>query len=284
MTFDVHDQATIRRVFDAVVGDLDPAPSLPALIERRSRTRLQPVAAGRSRRWLTPAVAIGAVALVTGAVLMTGSTTPGPAASDEPATSSPVTTVPEAPTTAPEAPVVVDPYQGQTFTGEGTTPDDILTALRLPAGRTALAWGVAGGEPWALVTYLVAADPVGGKPAMTCITILPLEGENYCADADNLDDGHLWALPYAVGEGGVIFVHAVSGAVEVRVAWEGSSTITTYPVHGESFGAPPSAVIPTATRSASGVLTAHGTDGEPIGDPLVFSYSESAFNETPLGG
>lgn len=279
MTFDMHDQATIRRVFDAVVSDLDPAPDLHDLIERGGRTRLQPVAAGGPRRWVAPALALGAVALVTGAMLMSGTKTAGPVASGETATTSPVTTIPDV-----TAPVIADPYLGQTFTGEGTAPDDILSALRPPAGRTVLAWGVAGGQPWALVTYLEAADPVGGKPAMTCITILPLEGENYCADADNPDYGDLWALPYAVGDGGVIFVHALIGAVEVRVAWEGSSSIETYPVHGESSGAPPSAVIPTASRNAAGVLTIHGADGAPIGDPLVFSYGESAFNETPLGG
>jgi hypothetical protein len=152
------------------------------------------------------------------------------------------------------------------------------------AGRSVLEWGGAAGEPWALVTFGVAEDPVGQKPAMACITILPLVGENYCASPPGDLNDQMYAIGYSIGgDGGVVFVHAIAGVAEVRV--ETTERTWTVAVHGESGGYPPSAVIPTPSHRFVGTLTALDAAGNQIGDPVTLAFtSDSFFPETPLGG
>jgi hypothetical protein len=195
-----------------------------------------------------------------------------PSSADSGSTTEVTTTGSAAPDTTPTGSAQV-----QTFTGEGDPPEDVRALLR-PGDLDLLAWGRAAGEPWALVTWELIEE---GKPTLTCTEVLPLRGEGYCAPPDGAGaDGLFTPGAYVLGGGGLVVIHTAFGVDQVSVVLPtGSHTIK---IHGEAGGYPPTGVLPTSGHQAEGILTALDANGNTVGEPRTFSFTESEFIETPL--
>ena len=169
----------------------------------------------------------------------------------------------------------VGDLEALTFTGEGDPPSDVRALLR-PGDHDIMTWGRAAGDPWALVTWELVAE---GKPTLTCTYVLPLKDEGYCAPPP---DGLLWPRAFSIGEGGLVVIYAAFGVDRVSVVSPSGSQIVT--IHGETGGYPPTGVLPTSGHMVEGTLTALDANGRPVGEPVPFSFMESNFPETPVGG
>ncbi|HAX81540.1 MAG TPA: hypothetical protein DCY40_03095 [Actinobacteria bacterium] len=151
-------------------------------------------------------------------------------------------------------------------------------ALLRPGDLELLAWGRAAGEPWALVTWELVEE---GQPALTCTEVLPLQGEGYCATPEGVGaDGLFPPRAFKLGDGGLILIHTALGVEQVSVV--SPTGFQVIKIYGEAGGYPPTGVLPTSGHASEGTLAALDANGNTVGGPMTFLFTESEFLETPL--
>jgi len=124
----------------------------------------------------------------------------------------------------------------------------------LNADDTFLGGGTVLGTPWAIVGRISQPE---GKPALACVGVRPIPGEDVCDSS-----GHLWSTVLPVGDAGIVVFNAPPGSTSVRVAFSDGRVIDV-PVVGDD-GFLSIAVVPVEQIGMSGTAVALNDTGQAL--------------------